>query len=288
MRRPPSNRPRPGTVAKLAEIAGVPLANIEPLSWGPLNRTEVRFRRLVFPGQGIGLPEHTPRRVCPACLTEAAYHRAIWDFIFTNACPIHSRALLDTCRSCGKPLWWAGTDVSHCGRCLGGDLTKMPTADVPEANLRGLRVIYGLFKEPGFEADADRARALAPFRDLGDGALAVFLYRAGLFRLGSRYEPFSFQTPGDLYPQAHLALAEGLALAESWPNAFDDFLDAMRRRYPGLAPRQGLRRSAGVVERWLDGLPPGEGGAIREACRAYRERVERERADRDNAEGTAT
>ena len=56
MRRPPSNRPRPGTVAKLAEIAGVLLADIEPLSWGPLNRTEVRFRRLVFPGQGIGLP----------------------------------------------------------------------------------------------------------------------------------------------------------------------------------------------------------------------------------------
>ena len=216
MRRPPSNRPAPARWRSSPRLRAFRWAEIEPLSRGPLNRTEVRFRRLVFPGQGIGLPEHTPRLVCPACLTEAAYHRAIWDFIFTSACPIHSRALLDTCRSCGKPLWWAGTDVSHCGRCLGGDLTKMPTADVPEANLRGLRVIYGLFKEPGFEADADRARgvrrsetsamARSPYSSIGRGFSGSV---AATSRSASRRAATA--------SQAHLALAEGLALAESWP-----------------------------------------------------------------------
>lgn len=273
MRRPPSNRPRPGTMDKLAELAGVPLDDIEPLGWGPLNRNEVRFRGLVLPGRSIGLREQAPRRVCPGCLAERAYHRAIWDFIFTSACPIHARTLLDTCRSCGRYLWWAGSDVTHCGRCLGGNLTAFRTADVPEADLRGIRVVYGLFREPGFEADANYARTLAPFRDLGDGPIVVFLYRAGLFLLGSRYEPFSFQTPDDLYPQAHLALARGLSLAEDWPDSFEAALEAMRRCYPGMGRQQTLDRSAGAVERWLDTLPAGGGNAIRDACRAYRERV---------------
>lgn len=273
MRRPPSNRPRPGTLERLAEFADVPLADLERISWGLPSLTEVRFRGVTLPRLDLGLPRKIGRRVCPGCLAEAAYYRAVWDFIFVSACPRHSCALLDTCRSCGKPLWWAGADIDRCGRCLGGDLASMKTQAVPEPDLRGTRVIYGLLGEPGFEKEAGYARTLAPFQDLRDGQIVVFLYRAGLLLLGSRNQPFSFHTPQDLYPKAHLALAQGLSVAENWPGSCYGFLDVMRRRYPGIAAYEGLRRSAGIVERWLDGLHPGEGNTIRDACRAYRERV---------------
>ncbi|HUA52148.1 MAG TPA: TniQ family protein, partial [Candidatus Sulfotelmatobacter sp.] len=43
-------------------------------------------------------------RVCPTCLSEAPYVRAIWDLWLVSHCPKHNGRLIDACPRCGDPI----------------------------------------------------------------------------------------------------------------------------------------------------------------------------------------
>jgi hypothetical protein len=69
--------------------------------------------------------EVTPRftRVCPECIRELGYARAIWDVRLVVACPRHHKLLLDTCPACGKTLTWMrrGLLTCSCGHHINSD-----------------------------------------------------------------------------------------------------------------------------------------------------------------------
>jgi hypothetical protein len=87
--------------------------------------------------------EVTPRftRICPACIQELGYARAIWDVRLVVACPKHQTLLLDTCPNCGKTLTWMrrGLLTCSCGHRINSD-TCLPA---PEWTSRVASLIEG-------------------------------------------------------------------------------------------------------------------------------------------------
>uniref|UniRef100_UPI0025BA3C3F TniQ family protein n=1 Tax=Bradyrhizobium sp. TaxID=376 RepID=UPI0025BA3C3F len=70
------------------------------------------------------LPESV-RRVCPACMTESAYHRLWWDWSFVSTCPTHGCMLVDHC-TCGSKLSWKDGSPVKCRECVDGDVRDHP------------------------------------------------------------------------------------------------------------------------------------------------------------------
>ena len=253
----------------LAGVASLKVSQLEAITYGPPNPAIGLFRGIPLPSNVYDGRGDAQRRVCPDCLREAPYHRAIWDLTFISVCPVHRKVLVDTCRRCGQPLRWLGADLTRCGYADDGDLTQAVADDVPETDVRATRAVYGLLREERFATDAERVRALSPFGDLADNYIVEFLYRLGLEVIGSRPKVFSTEQTGELAWSAHLALNGGLEAAERWPGGFFEVLDNMRRRSPSTVAAS-LRRSVWPVERWLDKLPTGMGHVIRAAVGDYK------------------
>jgi hypothetical protein len=65
------------------------------------------------------------RRICPACMTESAYHRVWWDWSFVSTCPTHGCTLVDHC-GCGSQLSWEDGSPVKCRQCVDGDVRDLP------------------------------------------------------------------------------------------------------------------------------------------------------------------
>jgi hypothetical protein len=272
-----SNKPQPAWVEALAVDARIPASEIWAVANGPQDDATGMFRGIPLPSGYFDRRGASDYRVCPECLVESPYHRAIWTIACVAVCPVHDKVLIDTCRACGEPLRFVGTDMFLCP-CLKGRLDRMRTTPVDHDEARGTRVVYGLLGDQRFTADAGYARTLEPLADLETGTAVDFLYRVGLHRISPRRALFSVQHAGELAWEAHVALNRGLAVAEDWPRAFVGVLDNIRRHYPAFRS-VALNRSAGPVERWLDKLAKGTAGTIRGAVVEYRKQVEDERFD---------
>lgn len=253
----------------LAEVASLEVGQLEAITYGPPNPAIGLFRGIPLPSNVFDARGNAQRRVCPDCLREGPYHRAIWDLTFISVCPVHRKVLMDTCRRCGQPLRWLGSDLTRCGHADEGDLSKAVAECVSEADVRATRAVHGLLGEERYAADAEKVRALPPFRDLADNHIVEFLYRLGLEAIGSRPKIFSTEQTGELAWSAHLALNRGLEVAEQWPDGFFEALDNMRRRSASTVAAS-LRRYVWPVERWLDRLPGGMGRVIRAAVDDYK------------------
>jgi len=268
MAHPFTNRPNAAALALLATDARVPISELERITWGPLNSTIGRFRGLELPLTVFDRRGSADRRVCPECLADAAYYRAIWDLTFVAACPIHRRLLVDDCTNCGRPLRWNGGELARCGYCS-HDLTRVPSSSITEDDARGTETVFGLLGDMRFAGQAAHARTLAPFRDLQDRWIVEFLFRAGLEIIGARPKLFSMEQPNELAWEAHIALTRGLDVAEAWPEAFIAMMDRMRQRRTDFQTLT-LKFSVGAVERWLARLPPDQGLEIRRVAEEYR------------------
>lgn len=210
-----TNQPSTQQLRALAAITDVDVRQLEAITYGPPNPAVGLFRGIPMPSNMFDCRGTPQRRVCPDCLREAAYHRAVWDLTFISVCPVHRKILVDTCRSCGRPLGWAGADLTRCGYADSGDLTAALADDVSEEDVRATKAVHGLLRDERFAADADRVRALPPFQDLGDNHIVEFLYRLGLEMVGARPKIFSTEQPGELAWSAHLALNHGLNAAST-------------------------------------------------------------------------
>lgn len=257
------SRPSKEFLSRLAAIADIDVTELRAISYGSWNSTSALFR---------GVPIHTTllkghvaaRRVCPKCLTEAPYHRAVWDLSFSSACPTHRGELIDACLNCGNWLGWRGNDLTRCG-CSRGDLTRMSAVPVAPELLDGLAVAYGLLGDERFVEDARGALSLIPMRDLGPVDALEFIFRLGMDLVsGPRRKMFSLEHPGELDQPTHVALHLGLASARDWPDAFLGAPAVIaRNRVPWSATHWWKWRAA--VRRWLDRMPSGRGMAIRQA-----------------------
>ncbi len=235
-------------IVHLAEIARVEPSELMAISYGPPDR-----RRAVFRGVPIDRAllrgSKSPRAVCPACLSEDPYHRAVWDLTFSSACAVHACALADACPD--------------------GDLARMPVVRIERDFLDGLRVACGLLGDVRHADEAAAALDLEPLRGLSPGDAVGFMFRLGMdLTGGNRRKIFSLTHQGKLDGPPHVALHLGLHAARDWPGAFLDVPALIDLRWGER--RQGRTLWLAAVSRWLGGLPPDCGEAVRDVIAAIR------------------
>ncbi|MHB8884707.1 MAG: TniQ family protein [Methylovirgula sp.] len=84
--------------------------------------------KAIIRGENVGLRYYSSiaRRVCPACLREASYHRFFWDLSFFTSCPRHKIKLVDRC-CCRKPqkLSWRDGRLHRGNCCKSGDIRTL-------------------------------------------------------------------------------------------------------------------------------------------------------------------
>lgn len=265
-----SNRPPPQKLDRLAAAIGTDPSLLAALCYGSPDLPFCLFRGLALPPGSLPRSPEDKRSVCPGCLAENAYHRAVWDFSFISACPVHLTELLSHCVTCGKALRWRGKSILRC-RCLrSADLSAVIANPVSAMDIRGTEVVHGLLRDPRFASQAAWARTLPALQDMPDNMIIEFLYRIGLESVGGRgLHIFSTHYLGKFAMKSHDALSRGLQAAEAWPSGFYRILDAMRQRTPGDAETT-LRKYIGPIERWLAKLDPGHGRCLKAALVDYR------------------
>ncbi len=268
-----TNQPPLHCLEALAANARIPLADLEAISFGPPSSAHGTFSGMTLPYTLFDKWGKSDRRVCPQCLAEKPFHRAIWDIRLVAACPVHQKFLVATCQACRQPLKWRGNDLTRCS-CLRGDLTRMQAVAVSEVELRGTRAAYGLLGQQAFRREADHVRSLEPFRDISDAAIVEFLCRIGMSLVSNGRIKFTLDRPGQYLGQFHLALTRGLELAERWPEDFLETLDRIAGRSLGGKVSSTLVLFR-VIDGWLAKFPATQGVVLKAMLLEYRSRPRR-------------
>lgn len=185
------------------------------------------------------------RRVCPACLGEAAWHRWAWDVAPLPVCPRHRVLLLSACPECGRDLDWSSTSVVAC--TCGHDLRR---ARVPAVGARVARAHAACLSI--LEGRATPAEhGLPPRLGLGDMLAAMLALGASDAELVNA--PMPTHMVKDAGQVADI-LAIGLGALAPWPTAFHDFLARLRTRSVVRGGRFGVQREFGRAAAWLTRL----------------------------------
>lgn len=113
---------------RLAEVLGLPVAEVSDLAIGPGGSAN-HGRRLVL-GQLVNATDVASRivRFCPLCLADYGYHKVLWQFRFVIACPEHGCLLFGTCPGCREISYSLPSGGMHCSRCHQDWRTVMPNA----------------------------------------------------------------------------------------------------------------------------------------------------------------
>lgn len=246
----PSNRPSGKELKRLAGVIGTDKSLLAALCYGDPDLPFCVFHGVELPWGSLARAPEDTRMVCPECLEESAYHRAIWDVAFISACPVHSAELLGHCPTCKKVLRWQGKSMTRCKCMRSADLTMVVTDRVGPADILATKVVHGFLRDGRFGSEAAWARTLPPLRDLPDNRIIEFLYRLGVEALAEyQRHAFSFASLGKYTDRPHLALARGLQAAEAWPRAFSTYSttpeSACRARPRGAYRTASARSSYG-------------------------------------------
>ena len=95
----------------LARLADLPLNELQRIAYvrGSHHRV-VSFMGHALPAQALS---HR-RRLCPLCLAESPYHRAIWDLDPLKICPKHRVRLIAICPACRQELSFESIPLTRC------------------------------------------------------------------------------------------------------------------------------------------------------------------------------
>src|SRR5579859_240322 len=126
--RQPVIAPSEAVLNRLAQLASCSPSDLSQLAYQPAERALVRY-----PGSSISpaFLSLMPRRYCPKCLAEAAWHRAAWDFALLTCCPKHGILLQAHCSFCDRPVGWSAPNIAICvcGRTLADGLHLCGNSD---------------------------------------------------------------------------------------------------------------------------------------------------------------
>ena len=180
-------------------------------------------------------------RVCTACLSEAPYHRRIWDHHQIDACPIHRAKLQDRCTGCTTT---ARTRWKRCHMLFadcGHDLSCQPVQGAGDCV--GAAVVYRHCGLPCDGPDLPPAFSGLGMQDLLD--LLFFLGRIDVV--------VARGNPGGLQPRsmrrAGSILDAGARIALGWPEAFDDLAVRVKAAYPDAT---GTGSQYGYLHRFIE------------------------------------
>ncbi|MCS3445924.1 TniQ family protein [Bradyrhizobium elkanii] len=201
-----------------------------------------RKGRLHLRGHPIGdMLDFARRRVCPACLDEAWYHRFWWDIRAIGTCPRHGIDLVDAC-ACGKAYTWRGGGLLKCSACPNNDTMTLPRTAADPRVLR--KDAYLLSRFGAGEAEA------VPILD----ELSLREVFTTLERIGAACEGYSRQWKS----AESLGIPLAVLQARGFEVLADDGLDeVLTRIYDGFIalggrPEEGFTACYGWLYHWFN------------------------------------
>lgn len=244
----------PAAIVPLARLMGLPEEDLRRLSYAAADGS-VRLLGHPVPGDFVTADRV---RICPLCLAEAPYHRAIWGLTVLTVCPAHGVPLADRCPDCGLRLDWRRRTMAAC-RC-GAVLGRAASAPgpVPDAAAAACRLLH---------TPPDALAGLA--RDIGVGGVLRLLHALGCIGLNIPLRrPLAL---ADADPElAARVVDEGWRALADWPASFHGFLDRLRADAPRRRGRYGLAKQFGRLPAWLNALAEhAVARAVRESLAAY-------------------
>nr|WP_295829966.1 TniQ family protein [uncultured Azospirillum sp.] len=202
------------------------------------------------------------RKVCPRCLDESGYHRALWDMALMTICPDHRLRLVERCPACGSRLGWRVPSPCAC-RC-GYDLRREPGVPVPVGELAGAGALRRLFLTA-----PDALDGLAAEVGVGGVLQLVYVFGGTELGVGYRAKPARF---ADKHPdRAHLLLDAGWRACAEWPGSFHRFLDGLAERAVARHGRYGAAKRYGGLPAWLGSVADEPHGRV--AWKAFTDHV---------------
>ncbi len=190
-------------------------------------------------------------KICPACLAESGYARAVWDLSYVLACPRHGCRLVAQCPGCGEPISSRRGRLTRCGR----KPRKPRRAAGPEGPRRN-RCVCDLRTAPliparpamvwlsaAIGAAAGRAAAVSPvkrFEDLElDDMLKLirFIGTHGLPLDSNRNRLGNFRSSASSTEALTTVAADAFY---EWPANFGAYLDVVRANH-AVASGENLR-----------------------------------------------
>lgn len=75
-------------------------------------KTQVHFMGHLFTRPY--LVRHTRPQLCPICIEEKGYTKAVWDLALATACTVHAVHLVDRCSSCSRAISWRRPGLLNC------------------------------------------------------------------------------------------------------------------------------------------------------------------------------
>jgi|GEM_PF-5305679 hypothetical protein len=232
---------KPVDLTGLAELTGHPLTRLVLMSYRQIAATKcVNFLGHPLPKELVTVSH---RRVCPECLTQERYHRAIWDLTISTVCHVHCRRLLTHCPNCREKLGWTRALVTHC-RC-GQDLRRFRSDRVPKRECTGLAII------------ADRLEGIQPrhpihrqLRLMEPGGLAQMLLYMGWFGTGAikRPRPIKLLSEG---VGIHQLVNNGFSACSDLPQSMWAYLDRLAATKGHRQGRWGIVKTFGPLSSWI-------------------------------------
>lgn len=179
-----------------------------------------RFRGLTVP---VTLIEKRCRRIAPAALSIAPYHRSLWDLRLFPVCLETGQILIDDCGNpaCeGGALGWRQTlGIDRCEHCM-ADLIESQTSEMSTDLVAELRCVARLFQVE--ERENVLATLPPPIAGSG-GKVAVELLLRLLTVIDPNLKPFR----NALHRADPLVLASAVAgawnMMTDWPHGFEKF-----------------------------------------------------------------
>lgn len=228
----------PSDVKGLSVLLNVEPATLQNMAYWPMAHRPRAYRAF----RGIELRNYhvqmDPCRICPECMREAPYCRAVWDIRLVCACPKHGTILLDRCQGCQTPISWRRRSVTKCNNCQADFRGFRPARAgvgalaVCQAIHRAVQGGHGLHASP---KDLPEFMKVAPAIQLLD-----FIKFLGSYGVSPRGELERVRLPRRNPEYLHQMLEAAATALENWPVGFHGLLDKVRTTNAGKATRTGL------------------------------------------------
>lgn len=206
-------------------------------------------------------------KVCPQCLAEERFHRAIWDLTYVVACPYHRCLLLDRCPSCHKKLS-AKRQGPHLCSC-GYDLRSELVVPAEHAALRLTRLIYRAAGDWSGTSDFEETYPPEVLSlDLNGILNVIHCFSSRLHSPGEKLKEAVRRNIE--IPTAASSLAFADRLLSTWPVGFHAVLAEINQAYKVPIENKSVKGAFGLLYRFLHTRESlGELDFVRDAFRSF-------------------
>jgi hypothetical protein len=230
---------------RFANLSGRSVAELKARMYLPIGEPETRCGTRSF--FGLPVPYYMIRaqrpKVCPLCLKDFGFCRAVWDLLPVTTCPIHRCLLLRNCPKCYRHISWSRTKLYLC-KCT-FDFRNAVPVPVDEHELRIAQQVHRLCGIPGSTCPGADFRPDNPLLSLD-----LFHLFSVCLLIAGQYEGF-IDTVGKSWDSrrravdSHPSISKAASVFDDWPNNYWQFLEWLRSQQRRSGYRSGLLKDFG-------------------------------------------